>query len=183
MTYEELRELPLMDAVIRETLRLHPPIHTIMRGVRDDVAIPATLSAPSEDTTYVVSKGNWVLASPLISQTDPRVWRDSLKWDPYRWSDPEGIAAQAFATYTDEHGEKIDYGFGAVSKGTESPYQPFGAGRHRCIGEQVSLRASSTTSVFSYSGSLRICNLGHSLPQSFAIWNCTSTRFRNTITM
>jgi sterol 14-demethylase len=31
-------------------------------------------------------------------------------------------------------GEKIDYGFGMVSKGTESPYQPFGAGRHRCIG-------------------------------------------------
>jgi sterol 14-demethylase len=23
-----------------------------------------------------------------------------------------------------------------VSKGTDSPYQPFGAGRHRCIGEQ-----------------------------------------------
>ncbi|KAF8071866.1 cytochrome P450 [Lyophyllum atratum] len=136
MTYEELRELPLMDAVIRETLRLHPPIHSIMRGVRDDVVIPASLSAPSEDTTYVVPKGNWVLASPLISQTDPRVWKDSLKWDPYRWSDPEGIAAQAFATYADEHGEKIDYGFGAVSKGTESPYQPFGAGRHRCIGEQ-----------------------------------------------
>jgi len=38
--------------------------------------------------------------------------------------------------YTDESGEKINYGFGAVSKGTDSPYQPFGAGRHRCIGEQ-----------------------------------------------
>jgi len=136
MTYEELRALPLMDAVIRETLRLHPPIHSIMRGVRDDVVIPAFLSAPSEDTTYVVRKGNWVLASPLISQTDPTVWKDALKWDPYRWSDPEGVAAQAFVTYTDESGEKIDYGFGAVSKGTESPYQPFGAGRHRCIGEQ-----------------------------------------------
>ncbi|KAE9383940.1 hypothetical protein BT96DRAFT_1008614 [Gymnopus androsaceus JB14] len=35
-----------------------------------------------------------------------------------------------------EGGEKIDFGFGAVSKGTDSPYQPFGAGRHRCIGEQ-----------------------------------------------
>ncbi|KAG5638479.1 hypothetical protein H0H81_012411 [Sphagnurus paluster] len=136
MTYEELRELPLMDAVIRETLRMHPPIHSIMRKVRDDVAIPPTLSAPSEDSTYVIPKGHYVLASPAVSQTDPRVWRDALKWDPYRWSDPEGVAAQAFATYADENGEKIDYGFGAVSKGTESPYQPFGAGKHRCIGEQ-----------------------------------------------
>ncbi|KAF5382080.1 hypothetical protein D9615_004422 [Tricholomella constricta] len=136
MTYEELRTLPLMDAVIRETLRMHPPIHSIMRKVRDDVVIPPTLSAPSEDSTYIIPKGYYVLASPAVSQTDPRVWRDALKWDPYRWSDPEGVAAQAFATYADEHGEKIDYGFGAVSKGTDSPYQPFGAGKHRCIGEQ-----------------------------------------------
>ncbi|KAG6828537.1 hypothetical protein H0H92_007615 [Tricholoma furcatifolium] len=136
MTYEEIRTLPLMDAVIRETLRMHPPIHSIMRKVRDDVAIPQSLSAPSENGTYIVPKGHIVMASPAVSQTDPLVWKDALKWDPYRWSDPEGVAAQAFATYADENGEKIDYGFGAVSKGTESPYQPFGAGKHRCIGEQ-----------------------------------------------
>ncbi len=49
----------------------------------------------------------------------------------------DGVAQQASKAYSDENGEKVDYGFGAVSKGTESPYQPFGAGRHRCIGEQV----------------------------------------------
>lgn len=30
----------------------------------------------------------------------------------------------------------VDYGYGNVSKGTRSPYLPFGAGRHRCIGEK-----------------------------------------------
>ena len=30
MTYEEMKELPVLDGIIRETLRLHPPIHTIM---------------------------------------------------------------------------------------------------------------------------------------------------------
>ena len=30
----------------------------------------------------------------------------------------------------------VDYGYGMVSKGAASPYLPFGAGRHRCIGEQ-----------------------------------------------
>lgn len=118
---------------------MHPPIHSIMRYVRDDVVIPPTLSAPSKDSTYIIPKGFYVLASPAISQMDPSVWKDADKWQPARWSDPEGVAAQAFKTYADENGEKIDYGFGAVSKGTESPYQPFGAGKHRCIGEQVCL--------------------------------------------
>jgi sterol 14-demethylase len=139
MTYEAFRKLPVLDSVIRETLRMHPPIHSIMRYVRSDVPIPATLAAPSKDGVYVVPKGYYVLASAAVSQVDPRIWAHPMKWDPARWSDPEGVAAQAFKTYSDESGEKIDYGFGAVSKGTESPYQPFGAGRHRCIGEQVRL--------------------------------------------
>lgn len=137
MTYEEFRELPVMDSVIRETLRLHPPIHSIMRYVRSDVPVPPTLAAPSKDGAYVVPRGHYVLASPSVSQVDPQIWSNPEAWDPTRWSDPEGVAAQAFKSYSDENGEKIDYGFGAVSKGTDSPYQPFGAGRHRCIGEQV----------------------------------------------
>jgi sterol 14-demethylase len=139
MTYEELRQLPLLDCVLRETLRVHPPIHSIMRKVRSPVEVPLTLSSNTRDahSPLIVPAGNFVLASPAVSQVDPLVWKDPLKWDPSRWSDPEGAAAEAFRVYADEHGEKIDYGFGAVSKGTESPYQPFGAGRHRCIGEQV----------------------------------------------
>ncbi|KAG2365580.1 cytochrome P450 [Suillus spraguei] len=136
MTYEAFRKLPVLDSVIRETLRMHPPIHSIMRYVRSDVPVPATLAAPSKDGIYVVPKGYYVLASAAVSQVDPLIWVNPMKWDPTRWSDPEGVAAQAFKIDADENGEKIDYGFGAVSKGTESPYQPFGAGRHRCIGEQ-----------------------------------------------
>ncbi|KAF9560504.1 lanosterol 14-alpha-demethylase [Agrocybe pediades] len=136
LTYEELRSLPILDSVIRETLRMHPPIHSIMRYVRDDVAVPQSLAAPSENGTYIVPKGNYVLACPLVSQLDPSTWKDANEWDPTRWNDSEGVAAQAYKMYVDENGEKIDYGFGAVSKGTESPYQPFGAGKHRCIGEQ-----------------------------------------------
>ncbi|KAI0267751.1 cytochrome P450 [Gloeopeniophorella convolvens] len=135
-TYEELKALPVLDSVIRETLRMHPPIHSIMRYVRSDLIVPGTLAAPSKDSQYVVPKGHFVLASPAVSQSDKALWYKADTWIPTRWTDPEGQAQQAFKQYTDEGGEKIDYGFGAVSKGTESPYQPFGAGRHRCIGEQ-----------------------------------------------
>ena len=107
-----------------------------MRHVRADLVVPGTLSAPSKDSQYVVPKGHYVLASPAVSQADKRLWHKAEQWIPGRWTDPEGQAQQAFRQYADENGEKVDYGFGAVSKGTDSPYQPFGAGRHRCIGEQ-----------------------------------------------
>jgi len=135
-TYEELKSLPVLDSIIRETLRMHPPIHSIMRRVRADLIVPGTLSAPSKDSQYIVPKGHFVLACPAVSQVDKSLWSNAEEWIPSRWTDPEGQAQQAFNQYADENGEKVDFGFGAVSKGTESPYQPFGAGRHRCIGEQ-----------------------------------------------
>jgi sterol 14-demethylase len=72
---------------------------------------------------------------------DPQVWKNPTEWDPYRWigggltlSSTGGYGAGA-ALKDEISGEKVDYGFGMISKGTESPYQPFGAGRHRCIGK------------------------------------------------
>lgn len=79
-----------------------------------------------------------MLSSPAVSQTDPSVWKDARTWEPRRWSESDGVAAEEYRKYTDTTTDKVDYGFGAVSKGTESQYLPFGAGRHRCIGEQVS---------------------------------------------
>ncbi|TRM64301.1 cytochrome P450 [Schizophyllum amplum] len=137
MTFEEMRDLPVLDAVIRETLRMHPPIHSIMRGVREDVPVPTSLASPDkEGGVYIIPKGNYTLASPIMSQMDPSIWVHPERFETARWTDPEGFAKQALRTYDDKDGEKIDFGFGLVSKGTESPYQPFGAGRHRCIGEQ-----------------------------------------------
>lgn len=137
MQYEEIRSLPVLDRVIRETLRVHPPIHSIMRKARADLPVPPSLAAPSENGTYIVPKGDIVFSSAAVSQVDPLLWRNSFEWDPSRWTDPEGVAQQAYKQYDDANGQKVDFGFGLVSKGTESPYQPFGAGRHRCIGEQV----------------------------------------------
>jgi len=134
MTHEEMKNLPLLDGVIRETLRMHSPIHTIMRAVISDMVVPQTLAAPSEDGHYIIPKGHTAVASPAFTQVDKRIWHNTDKWDPYRWADPNGEAAQALQEYL-AGGDKIDYGYGIVSKGTDSVYQPFGAGRHRCIGE------------------------------------------------
>lgn len=155
----------MLDSVIRETLRIHPPIHSIMRGVREDVVVPQSLAAPSEDGQYVIPKGHVVLSSAAISQVDPMLWNNATEWDPSRWSDPEGAAAQAYKQYDDANGAKVDFGFGLVSKGTDSPYQPFGAGRHRCIGEQFAyLQLGTIISTFVRQLEMRLPETGVPAP-------------------
>ncbi|KAE9390694.1 cytochrome P450 [Gymnopus androsaceus JB14] len=95
IAYEDLRDLPALDSVIRETLRVHPPIHSIMRTI--------------------VPKGHVVLASPLFAQMDPAILKNPNKWEPSRYNEPEGVAIMALKEYTDEAGEKIDFGFGAFA--------------------------------------------------------------------
>ncbi|OCF36969.1 cytochrome P450, family 51 (sterol 14-demethylase) [Kwoniella heveanensis BCC8398] len=146
MTYEAVKELPLMDAVIRETLRMHAPIHSIYRKVLSDIPVPPSLSAPSEGSSYIIPKGHFICAAPGVSQMDPLIWQDAKTWNPNRWLEEKGVGQAAVEQYTKS--EQVDYGFGSVSKGTESPYQPFGAGRHRCVGEQFAYTQLST--IFAY---------------------------------
>lgn len=122
LTYENLQKLDLQAKVIKETLRIHAPIHSIIRAVKNPM--------PVEGTSYVIPTSHNVLSSPGVTSRTPEFFPNPLDWNPHRWDDE----TQAPTDKEDE--EQIDYGYGLVSKGTSSPYLPFGAGRHRCIGEQ-----------------------------------------------
>ncbi|KAF2652068.1 14-alpha sterol demethylase [Lophiostoma macrostomum CBS 122681] len=117
LQYEHLDTLSLLQAVIKETLRLHPSISSIMRKVTQPMRVRAN------GQEYVVDKDNVMLASPIVTALSSLHFADPEKWDPYRW-----LNNPSFADYTD-----VDV---SVSKGANSPYLPFGAGRHRCIGEK-----------------------------------------------
>ncbi|KAJ2701393.1 Lanosterol 14-alpha-demethylase [Coemansia sp. IMI 209128] len=110
----------VLDNVVRETLRLRVPLMQIMRKVVSPIAIP--------DTNYVVPAGNYLLAVPVVSATDERYYKAAEDWVPSRWSTAEKEEDMDKAT--------TDYGFGATTTSAHSPNLPFGAGRHRCIGEQ-----------------------------------------------
>ena len=124
LTYESLQKLDLHSKVIKETLRIHAPIHSIIRAVKNPM--------PVEGTSYVIPTSHNVLSSPGVTARSEEFFPDPLKWNPHRWDEDATTKVDA----KDEEGEQIDYGYGLVSKGTNSPYLPFGAGRHRCIGEQ-----------------------------------------------
>jgi cytochrome P450 len=125
LTYENLSKLPMHSQVIKETLRIHSPIHSIMRKVKTDM--------PVHGTSMVVPTSHTLLATPLFAGVSDEYFPNPYHWDPHRWNEGSGgITLPA----SDGDDEKIDYGYGMVSKGASSPYLPFGAGRHRCIGEQ-----------------------------------------------
>ncbi|PLN81727.1 14-alpha sterol demethylase [Aspergillus taichungensis] len=122
LQYRDLEKLPLHNNVIKETLRLHLSIHSLMRKVMNPLPVPGT--------PYIVPTSHVLLASPGATGLCDEFFPDAQRWDPHRWDNR--------TEKQDENGEDemVDYGYGRVSKGTSSPYLPFGAGRHRCIGEK-----------------------------------------------
>lgn len=119
LRYRDLERLPLHQNVIKETLRVHSSIHSIMRKVKNPLQIPGT--------QVIVPDSHVLLASPVMTAMSEQYFPNAATWDPHRWDDRKE---------DEESEDMVDYGYGAVSKGTKSPYLPFGAGRHRCIGEK-----------------------------------------------
>ena len=126
LTYEDMGRLPLHQAIIKETLRLHTPIHTMLRAVKQPMPVPGT--------KFVIPTTHNLLAAPCVTASDPSYFPEPDLWDPHRWESDSPNAPSLVRSSEEE--ETIDYGYGIVSKGAGSPYLPFGAGRHRCIGEQ-----------------------------------------------
>ena len=129
ITYESLATTPVLQSVIKEILRVHPPLHSLMRKVISDCPVPATLASPAsvpslsaaeqksrEGLTYVVPKGNFVLAAPGVSQVDEKIWgKDAGEFKPSRWLD----GGAGTNEQEDDEGEE-DYGWGKISKGGKS---------------------------------------------------------------
>ena len=120
LQYSDLDKLPLLQNVVKETLRVHSSIHSVMRKVKNPLQVPGT--------PYTITTDKVLLASPLVTALSEEYFPNAKTWDPHRWD--ERVKEES----TED--DLIDYGYGTVSKGTKSPYLPFGAGRHRCIGEK-----------------------------------------------
>ena len=131
LTYDGLNRLPLLSQVVKETLRLHTSIHSILRAVKQPMQV--------EGTPYTIPPTHSLLATPGVTARTAAHFPEPMLWEPHRWDDSPSSKYAALSPSHLKEGvveEKEDYGYGEISKGTASPYLPFGAGRHRCIGEQ-----------------------------------------------
>ena len=131
LTYESLQKLSLNAQVVKETLRIHAPIHSIMRKVKSPLTIVA--NTPTNTKEYLIPTTHTLMSAPGVTSRQEQYFPQPMLWEPHRWDENHPLA------HTPTEGEKEeyeDYGYGMISKGASSPYLPFGAGRHRCIGEQ-----------------------------------------------
>nr|XP_006636075.1 PREDICTED: lanosterol 14-alpha demethylase isoform X1 [Lepisosteus oculatus] len=101
LQYDQLKDLNLLDRCLKETLRLRPPIMTMMRMAR----------GPQKVAGYTIPAGHQVCVSPTVNHRLHDSWVERLDFNPDRYLQDNPAAGEKFA------------------------YVPFGAGRHRCIGE------------------------------------------------
>ncbi|XP_076157757.1 lanosterol 14-alpha demethylase [Alosa pseudoharengus] len=101
LQYDKLKDLNLLDRCLKETLRLRPPIMTMMRMAR----------TPQKIAGYTIPTGHQVCVSPTVNHRLSDTWNERMDFNPDRYLQENPAAGEKFA------------------------YVPFGAGRHRCIGE------------------------------------------------
>jgi sterol 14-demethylase len=78
VSYQALREIPKLEAAIKEALRLHPPLILLLRVAKVDLDVAG----------YRIPAGTMVGASPSVSNRDPDAFADAERFDPTRYLEP-----------------------------------------------------------------------------------------------
>lgn len=97
-TMDDLNGSSYLDAVVRETLRLYPPVAGILRAANKDDCIP--LSKSFTDRRGIVRseirirKGQSILVPIALVNRDKLIWgEDSTEFKPERWANIPDAAA------------------------------------------------------------------------------------------
>ncbi|KAL1702345.1 cytochrome P450 [Schizophyllum commune] len=93
LSYDELEAMSYLDAVCRETLRMFPPIPTLMRKTIKDVVMPFSRPITGVDgcemSDVFVPAHTPILISALNANRNPDLWgEDAAEWKPERWLKP-----------------------------------------------------------------------------------------------
>ena len=87
ISYQSLRSLPKLEWVIKEVLRLHPPLFILVRVAMHDTEVQG----------YKIKKGNWVVLSPTVAHGIESVFEDAGSFCPHRFGPPDEADKKPFA--------------------------------------------------------------------------------------
>jgi trans-cinnamate 4-monooxygenase len=108
LTESNLETLPYLQAVVKETLRLHSPIPLL---------VPHMNLEEAKLGGYTIPKGSKVVVNAWWLQNNPELWRDPEEFRPERFLEEENLVDATVG------GGKVDFRF-----------LPFGVGRRSCPG-------------------------------------------------
>jgi len=106
-TPADLSSLPLLTAVVRESLRLYPPQYVLFREPKT----PTTLGE------YRATPGTIVLPAPWVLHRDSAHWDTPTAFRPGRWLDADGASVG--------------------NPAPDHAYIPYGGGPRRCLGAHL----------------------------------------------
>ncbi|CAE6433484.1 unnamed protein product [Rhizoctonia solani] len=121
--HDALLELPYLDGIVREALRLYPPVAIIGRTCQEDTVLPLDypVDTPAgKITSLPVKKGARILMSSVYFNRNKAIWGEQAEeFMPERWI-----------------GHKVDEVTQAGSRipGVYSSMMTFGSGSYACIG-------------------------------------------------
>ena len=122
VTAADLEDLAYTEQVVREAMRLYPPVPSFPRETVE----------PDVVGGYRIPAGATVWVSPWVVQRDERSWEAPERFDPGRWGDERG---------SDGGGE----GDGECNNDRHPfSYVPFGGGPRRCLGDRFAMTEAKT---------------------------------------
>jgi sterol 14alpha-demethylase len=78
VSFQALRSIPRLEAMLKETLRLHPPLIILLRIVMEEIELAG----------HTIPVGTMVAASPRVSNRIEEDFPDAELFDPGRYLDP-----------------------------------------------------------------------------------------------
>ena len=88
-TMEDIPRLPYTDRVLKESMRLYPPVWAVVRNPIEDCTIGG----------YRVPAGTSVVMSQWVMHRDPRFYDEPERFHPDRWLEERGETLPKFAYF------------------------------------------------------------------------------------
>ncbi|UPV99715.1 cytochrome P450 [Halorussus gelatinilyticus] len=122
-TMADVGDLPYLENVVKESMRLYPPVPGIVREPVEDDRVG----------DYRIPAGVTVSMSQHVVHRDPRWYDDPMAFRPERWGSEAARASNASGEGGDPRADEFEQSLPRLA------YFPFAAGPRRCIGDRFAL--------------------------------------------